>query len=384
MKSTPRWIRNRDVVGVHGRIRVEVGLGGDDGPDLGVGERLEDGLHVAHRTPDVHGVSAAVGVAHHQLAAGSRCRTPGCSNTPSPCRWWPDRDLESARAIEARMMFQLASSDGSTGPRAFSTNAGSASVLSPNSDNVPGAPGAPPVELAGPVVPVAVRSSSSSSLPHAAATNASTATMPMILILLMFLLLGRWRSPSRIDRLETRRILADLPPFSSASVAGCASWFAWPTRFGPLRSRSTCSTPLMIRSPETSMPPMMTRPNTTNWRAVGSPIARIIWLRPVRKKAAANVDIGLARPPVSEAPPITTAAIGPRRYGVPTATPGLRRSPASATPGDGVEDRGRPRRRRSGSGSPGHRRRGRPPGWPPPPGTCGRPPCTGGRRSGRW
>ena len=77
---------------------------------------------------------------------------------------------------------------------------------------------------------------------------------------------------------------------------------------------------------------MMTRPNTTNWSEVGSPITRIIWLRPVRNSAATNVDSGLARPPVSEAPPITTAAIGPRRYGVPTSTPGFRRSPASATP----------------------------------------------------
>jgi len=67
-------------------------------------------------------------------------------------------------------------------------------------------------------------------------------------------------------------------------------------------------------------------------RAVGSPIVRITWLRPVRNRAAANVDNGLARPPVREAPPITTAAIGPRRYCVPTAIPGVRRSPDSATP----------------------------------------------------
>ena len=65
------------------------------------------------------------------------------------------------------------------------------------------------------------------------------------------------------------------------------------------------------------MPPMITRPNTTDCRAVGSPIVSISWLRPVRKRAAANVETGLARPPVSEAPPITTAAIG-ARYSDPT------------------------------------------------------------------
>ncbi len=63
-----------DVVLGDGRIEVrsvEVGFGGDDGPDLLVGERLEDRLHVAHRTPDVHRVAAAVGVAHHDLATGA-------------------------------------------------------------------------------------------------------------------------------------------------------------------------------------------------------------------------------------------------------------------------------------------------------------------------
>jgi hypothetical protein len=34
----------------------------------------------------------------------------------------------------------------------------------------------------------------------------------------------------------------------------------------------------------------------------------------VRKIAATKVDIELASPPVSEAPPMTTAAIGPSRY----------------------------------------------------------------------
>ena len=109
-----------------------------------------------------------------------------------------------------------------------------------------------------------------------------------------------------VDSLDCRVSFLNRP----ASLRSCR--FA-SVRFGDRRSRSTCSTPLMIRSPETSMPPMITRPKTTNWSAVGSPMTRIIWLRPVRKKAAAKVDSGLARPPVSEAPPMTTAAIGPSR-----------------------------------------------------------------------
>ncbi len=60
----------------------------------------------------------------------------------------------------------------------------------------------------------------------------------------------------------------------------------------------------------------------------------IIWLRPVRKKAAAKVESGLARPPVSEAPPITTAAMGPSRYSPPTETPGVLINPASASPAE--------------------------------------------------
>ena len=60
-----------DVVGRHFRIRVEVGGGRDDLADLGVRQRLQDGLHVAHRTPDVHRVAATVGVAHDEVATRS-------------------------------------------------------------------------------------------------------------------------------------------------------------------------------------------------------------------------------------------------------------------------------------------------------------------------
>ena len=77
---------------------------------------------------------------------------------------------------------------------------------------------------------------------------------------------------------------------------------------------------------------MITSPNTTNCRAVGSPITRIIWVSPARKNAAAHVETGLASPPVSEAPPITTAAIGPSRYGAPIVMLIVRRNEASRMP----------------------------------------------------
>src|SRR3990170_555126 len=85
----------------------------------------------------------------------------------------------SARAIEARTM----SGTSPTGPSALSTNAGSASVLSPNSDNAPPVAVGPVGAVAPPpsVGPVGVVSPPSSP-PHAAATKASTATKPMILI----------------------------------------------------------------------------------------------------------------------------------------------------------------------------------------------------------
>ena len=59
------------VVGVNLRILVEVGGGRDDRADLGVRERLEDGLHVTHRTPDVHRAAATVGVTHDQLTTAT-------------------------------------------------------------------------------------------------------------------------------------------------------------------------------------------------------------------------------------------------------------------------------------------------------------------------
>ena len=77
---------------------------------------------------------------------------------------------------------------------------------------------------------------------------------------------------------------------------------------------------------------MMTSPKTTNWSAVGRPMTRIIWLSPARKNAAAHVDSGLANPPASDAPPMTTAAIGPRRYGAPMVMLTVRRNDASKIP----------------------------------------------------
>src|SRR5881409_367727 len=89
------------------------------------------------------------------------------------------------------MMFQLASSDGSTGPRAFAISAGSASVPSPNCDRGPPlVVVAPPGVVAPPVVPVVVVFLPP---PHAAATNTSRAKTAVILLSrCMFSSSGRW------------------------------------------------------------------------------------------------------------------------------------------------------------------------------------------------
>src|ERR671925_774715 len=110
------------------------------------------------------------------------------------------------------MMFQLASSEGSTGPRAFSISAGSASVLSPNPANGPlPALGVPP-----PIPPSFV---SPSSPPQFAATRAISSAMPMILSRCMsFSPSFRWRSPSPV-----RRTYGSVPPFSSGASGGRAA-----------------------------------------------------------------------------------------------------------------------------------------------------------------
>ena len=89
----------------------------------------------------------------------------------------------------------------------------------------------------------------------------------------------------------------------------------------------------MIRSPETSMPPMMTRPKTTNWSAGGkAEHSHHLWFSPARKKAAAQVEIGLARPPVKGGAADHHRGDGPEEVRGPTVTPGGRRSAARSTP----------------------------------------------------
>src|SRR5690606_8176021 len=104
------------------------------------------------------------------------------------------------------------------------------------------------------------------------------------------------------------------PPSRLALFGPLVSNFVFLPGFRPLRrSRSTRSTRRMIRSPEISIPAMITAPNTTFWRAVDRPSTLITWLSQVMKNAAEAVAKELARPPVREAPPMTTAAIGPSR-----------------------------------------------------------------------
>ena len=123
-----------DVVGMDSRIWVGICLGRDDGPDLRVGEGLEDGLHVAHRTPDVP-VPAAIGITHHHFAAGPGVTLPLLQHSIalSICGLI---GILVGPGDEARMMF---SSPHPTAPRGPgpSIRAGSASVLSPNSASAP-------------------------------------------------------------------------------------------------------------------------------------------------------------------------------------------------------------------------------------------------------
>ncbi len=58
-----------DVAGGDRRIRVPLGVGEEHLADLRVGERLEDGLHAGHLTPDVE--PATIGVPHDDAATGA-------------------------------------------------------------------------------------------------------------------------------------------------------------------------------------------------------------------------------------------------------------------------------------------------------------------------
>ena len=58
---------------------------------------------------------------------------------------------------------------------------------------------------------------------------------------------------------------------------------------------------------------MIATPKTTNCIAVDSPRIRSICVSSVSASAAIHVEVALARPPESDAPAMTTAAIGARR-----------------------------------------------------------------------
>ena len=80
-----------DVAGGDRRVRVPLGVTEHHLADLRVRERLQDGLHPRHLTPDVQ--PAAVGVPHDDVAAGAGVALASRPSTPSPCRSWPGRDL---------------------------------------------------------------------------------------------------------------------------------------------------------------------------------------------------------------------------------------------------------------------------------------------------
>ena len=118
-----------------------------------------------------------------------------------------------------------------------------------------------------------------------------------------------------------------------------------------MRGRSS-SRPTMsaMRSPEMIIPRMIATPKTTNCDAAESPSTLSIWLRIVTKNAATQVDAGLASPPDSAAPPRTTAATGPSRYGRTGIDPRIDDDAADEDAGEpGSARRRRRRRTRHGS-----------------------------------
>ena len=74
---------------------------------------------------------------------------------------------------------------------------------------------------------------------------------------------------------------------------------------------------------------MIAAPKTTYCMAADSPRITSICVNNVSANAATQVDVALARPPASAAPPITTAAIGESRNVDPNAGSMLPETPAS-------------------------------------------------------
>ena len=84
-------------------------------------------------------------------------------------------------------------------------------------------------------------------------------------------------------------------------------------RVGADRGRKRRPRSDAIRSPEISIPTMIAAPKTMNCHPVAMPRIRSIWFKSVRANAATHVEVALARPPASDAPAMTTAAIGASR-----------------------------------------------------------------------
>src|SRR6185312_8702647 len=82
---------------------------------------------------------------------------------------------------------------------------------------------------------------------------------------------------------------------------------------GGLKVRSHRPSSVATRSPETTIPARIAAPKTTYCIAAERPITISIWVRKVSASAAIQVDVALASPPESEAPAMTTAAIGASR-----------------------------------------------------------------------
>jgi len=80
-----------------------------------------------------------------------------------------------------------------------------------------------------------------------------------------------------------------------------------------------------------SIPAMIAPPKTMNCIPAERPLISSSWFSSVSANAATHVEVALASPPASDAPAITTAAIGASRYDAPKAGSTLTRTDASRT-----------------------------------------------------
>ena len=161
----------------------------------------------------------------------------------------------------------------------------------------------------------------------------------------------RARSPLRAASISTvknwclrlicdsfRRCIGLCSPCPAASARRAALPTCDRLRWRRLRHPQPRPSAAATRSPETTIPAMIAAPKTMYCIAADSPMITSIWVSNVSAIAAIHVDVALARPPPSDAPAITTAAIGASRYAEPKAGSMLPLTPARSTRCDRIQD----------------------------------------------